>query len=86
MRRSMRGLSPPREFDPPATLKAETLCRVSYLRPMEQCPIYTEYFKAGDQVPTRLCPIHGGSVRQRVERAVGGLLQSLGRAIKGVFK
>jgi penicillin-binding protein 1A len=85
MRRTMRALAPPREFAPPATLKSETLCRVSYLRPMEQCPTYTEYLKAGDAVPSRLCPIHGGSVRQRVERAVGGLLQSLGRAIKGIF-
>ncbi len=85
MRRSSRMLAPPRQFEPPATLKTETLCRVSYLRPMEQCPTYTEYFKAGDQIPSRLCPLHGGSARQRVERAVGGLLQSLGRAIKGIF-
>jgi len=86
MRRSVRALAPPRRFEPPATLKAETLCRVSYLRPMEQCPAYTEYLKAGDQVPSRLCPVHGGNVRQRVERAVGGLLRSLGKAIKGILE
>lgn len=85
MRRSVRALSPPRAFEAPATLKTERLCSVSYLRPMEQCPTYTEYFKPGDQVPTRLCPIHGGSVGQRVQRAVGGLLRSLGEKLKGLF-
>jgi 1A family penicillin-binding protein len=85
MRRSARALSTPRAFVPPATLRTETLCRVSYLQPMEQCPTYTEYFKAGDSVPSRLCPIHGGSVKQRVARAVGGLLESLGRRLKGLL-
>jgi penicillin-binding protein 1A len=85
MRRTPRVLAPPRAFVPPATLRPETLCRVSYLQPMEDCPTYTEYLKAGDQVPAQMCPLHGGSVRQRVERAVGGLFRSLGNAIKGLF-
>lgn len=85
MRRSARVLAPPRAFDAPATLRSETLCSVSYLRPMEQCPTYIEYFKAGDQVPSQLCPLHRGSVRQRVERAVGGVFQFLGRKLKGLF-
>lgn len=85
MRRSGRALAPPRAFDPPATLRAEQLCRVSYLRPMEECPTYTEYFKAGDDIPSQLCPDHGGSVKQRVERAVGGVFRFLGGKLKGLF-
>jgi 1A family penicillin-binding protein len=85
MRRTARMMPPPRAFDPPATLRPEVLCRESYLKPMQECPTYTEYFKASDEVPSRLCPIHQGSVGQRVQRAVGGLLQSLGRAVKALF-
>ena len=46
-----------RTFTVPAGLHEEQLCRVSYLRPVEGCPVYTEYFKDGDDVPSRLCPI-----------------------------
>jgi membrane carboxypeptidase/penicillin-binding protein len=85
MRRTSRLLPPPRAFEPPSTLKGEVLCSTSYLQPMQQCPTYTEYFKATDSVPSRLCPIHGGSVRQRVARAVGGLFRALGGKLKGIF-
>ena len=51
---------PPQAFEVPAGLHEEQLCRVSYLRPVEGCPVYTEYFKEGDDVPSRLCPVHGG--------------------------
>jgi penicillin-binding protein 1A len=74
------------EFETPATLRDEPLCRISYLRPVEGCPTYTEYFKEGDQVPGRLCPIHKGSVKQRVRRAVEGFLSGLGRKIGNIFK
>jgi hypothetical protein len=37
------------------------LCRVSYLRPVEECPTYFEYFKEGDSVPDGLCPVHRGT-------------------------
>jgi membrane carboxypeptidase/penicillin-binding protein len=85
MRRSVHALPAPRAFEPPSTMKTETLCSVSYLKPMEECPTYTEYFKAEDDIPSRLCPVHGGSVRQRVERALGGVLDYLGAKIKGLF-
>ena len=62
------------------------LCRVSYLRPVEGCPVYTEYFKQDDDVPTRLCPIHQGTVKQRVARAIEGFLSGLGRKLKGIFR
>jgi hypothetical protein len=62
------------------------LCRVSYLRPVENCPTYVEYFKQGDEVPSRLCPVHQGSLKQEVRRAVGGLLSSLGRKLRDIFK
>jgi len=85
MRRAARK-HPPREFDRPAGLKEEQLCSVSYLRPVEGCPLYTEYFKEGDDVPSKLCPIHEGSFRQRARRAVQEMLSEIGRAIRGIFK
>ena len=75
-----------REFAPPETLREEQLCSVSYLKPVEGCPVYTEYFKEGDQVPTRLCPIHQGSVKQQIKRAVQGFFSGLGRKLKGIFR
>jgi hypothetical protein len=62
------------------------MCRVSYLRPVESCPTYTEYFKEGDDIPSKLCPIHEGSFKQEAQRAVQGVLSGLGRAIRGIFK
>ena len=78
MRQALRS-RPGGEFAVPATLRDEPLCRISYLRPVEGCPTYTEYFKDGDQVPGRLCPIHQGSIKQRVRRAVEGFLSRIGR-------
>jgi penicillin-binding protein 1A len=77
---------PPREFDRPAGLREEQLCSVSYLRPVDGCPLYTEYFKEGDQVPSKLCPLHQGTLRQRARRAVQDMLSEIGRAIKGIFR
>ena len=86
MRRAAR-LRVPRDFADPGGLKEEPLCRISYLKPVEGCPVYTEYFKEGDDVPSKLCPIHQGSVKQRVQRAVEGFLSGLGRKIMGkIFK
>ena len=73
-------------FAPPETLREEQLCSVSYLKPVEGCPVYTEYFKEGDPVPTRLCPIHQGSVKQQIKRAVQGFFSGLGRKLKGIFR
>ncbi|MBI2219922.1 MAG: PBP1A family penicillin-binding protein [Acidobacteria bacterium] len=85
MRRAARKY-PPQDFDRPAGLTEEPLCRDSYLRPVEDCPLYTEYFKEADEVPSKLCPLHEGSLRQRARRAMQELLAELGRALKGVFR
>jgi membrane peptidoglycan carboxypeptidase len=85
MRRTARQL-PAAEFAMPPGLQGVELCSVSYLRPVQECPVYTEYFKRGDTVPTALCPIHQGSFRERASRAVAGFLRSLGGKIAGLFK
>ena len=74
------------EFAIPTTLRDEPLCRISYLRPVDGCPTYDEYFKEGDQIPGRLCDLHQGSVKQRVQRAVEGFLSGLGRRIGRIFR
>jgi 1A family penicillin-binding protein len=76
----------PQEFQVPPGLHGEQLCNVSYLRPVEECPVYIEYFKEHDDVPSRLCPIHRGTVKQRVRRAFEGFLSGLGRKLKGIFR
>ena len=84
MRRTAQRL-PPRAFQPPGELRAEELCHVSYLRPVEGCPTYTEYFKEGDDIPSRLCTIHQGTIKQRVQRAVQGIFGAIGKGLKGIF-
>ncbi len=76
----------PDAFEAPSGLRDEVLCRISYLRPVEGCPVYTEYLKEGDEVPGRLCPLHSGSVKQRVRRALEGFFSGLGRKLKGVLR
>ena len=85
MRRVARQL-PAEPFVPPPDLQPQELCLLSYQRPVEGCPTYVEYFKGGDDIPTRLCPIHAGSLKQEVKRAVQGFLGALGRGIKGIFR
>jgi len=84
MKRTSRDLPAP-DFPAPSGITAEELCSISYLRPVEGCPIYTEYFKNGDKVPSALCPIHRGTLKQRAERAVEGFFRGLGRRLAGVF-
>jgi penicillin-binding protein 1A len=69
-------------FTPPSGMREEMLCRLSYLKPVENCPTYTEHFKEGDDIPGQLCPIHKGSVKQQIKRAVQGFFGKL----KGIFK
>jgi 1A family penicillin-binding protein len=76
----------PDAFEAPSGLRDEILCRVSYMRPVEGCPIYTEYLKDGDEVPGRLCPLHQGSVKQRLRRAVEGFLSGIGKKLKGILR
>jgi 1A family penicillin-binding protein len=85
MRRVSRRRTP-QAFDVPSGLREEQLCLVSYLRPVEGCPVYTEYFKEGDEVPSRLCPLHQGTVKQRVKRAIDELISGIGKRIKGIFR
>ena len=47
--------------------------RISYRKPVDGCPLYTEFFKEGDQIPERLCTMHRGSIRQRLTRTVARL-------------
>jgi penicillin-binding protein 1A len=77
---------PAREFTPSSEMEEVQLCKVSYLRPVEGCPLYTEYFKPGDGIPSRLCPIHQGTVKQQFKRAVQGFFSGLGRKLKGIFR
>jgi 1A family penicillin-binding protein len=85
MRRASR-LRAPGEFDAPAGLKQATLCRVSYQRPVEGCPTYTEYFKPDDSVPGKLCSLHQGTIKQQVRRAIEGVFSGIGRRIRGIFR
>jgi penicillin-binding protein 1A len=85
MRRSA-GLRAPKAFARPADLREVSLCRVSYLRPVDGCPVYTEYFKQDDEVPDRLCPVHKGSVKQRIQRTMESFFSGIKRRVLGVFK
>ena len=85
MRRA-RHFLPAQEFSPPAGLREVELCRMSYLRPMDGCPTYVEYFKEGDDLPAGLCPLHRGGVKQRVERAIDRMLGAIGRRLKRIFE
>ena len=85
MRQAAR-LRRPEAFEAPSGLHDEVLCQVSYLRPVEGCPIYTEYLKEGDIIPGRLCPIHEGTVKQRVRRVIEGVFSGLGKKIRGIFR
>ncbi len=84
MKRAAR-VRPARSFVIPEGVQGEELCSESYLHPVEQCPTYVEYFKEGDQVPTQLCPLHKGTLKQQVARAAQGVVRSLGRRLRGLF-
>jgi 1A family penicillin-binding protein len=84
MKRSARVL-PPSDFATPGGLHTVQLCSVSYLRPVEGCPVYTEYFKEGDAEPSGLCTIHRGTFKQEVRRTVEGIFRSLGSKIADIF-
>ncbi|HYM22602.1 MAG TPA: penicillin-binding transpeptidase domain-containing protein, partial [Vicinamibacterales bacterium] len=81
MKRTARAL-PPKDFPVPDGMRQEELCSVSYLRPVEGCPTYLEYFKPGDAIPSARCPIHEGTLKERANRAIEGFFRSLGRFFK----
>ena len=85
MKRTARIL-PPDEFLAPSGLTGEELCSESYLRPVSGCPRYTEYFKAGDPIPSTLCSIHRGTLEQQVKRTVEGIFRTLGSRIARIFR
>jgi membrane carboxypeptidase/penicillin-binding protein len=85
MRRASRRRVPA-AFEPPAGLTGEPLCRVSYMRPVEGCPEYVEYFKDRDEIPGRLCTLHKGSVKQRVKRALEEFFSGVGKKIRGILR
>ena len=80
------AMLPAREFGIPDDVQGVELCSVSHLKPLNECPVYTEYFKDGDGVPSELCPVHRGSLKQVAARAVQGVLRELGRSIAGIFR
>ena len=84
MRRAAQ-VRPAGEFEPPPGVEPREMCRISYLRPLEGCPTYMEYFKEGDDVPRRLCPLHEGSLKQEARRALDQVLGALGRRIRRIF-
>jgi membrane carboxypeptidase/penicillin-binding protein len=84
MKRTAR-LRPPTEFVVPAGIQPIELCSVSHAKPVSRCPVYTEYFKQGDDVPSALCAVHEGTFRQAATRAVQNVFRSLGRRIGGLF-
>ena len=85
MKRTARQL-PAREFSVAPGLRGEELCSVSYLQPVDGCPTYTEFFKEGDSVPSALCPLHRGTLKQRTTRAIEGFIRGLGSKIAGIFR
>jgi penicillin-binding protein 1A len=85
MKRTARQL-PAREFTVAPGLRGEELCSVSYVQPVDGCPTYTEFFKEGDSVPSALCPLHRGTLKQRTTRAIEGFIRGLGSKIAGIFR
>jgi penicillin-binding protein 1A len=85
MKRTAR-LLPAGSFAIPDSVHGEELCAVSYLKPVDGCPVYTEYFKDGDDIPSQLCPLHRGSFKQQATRAIAGLLRGLGSRIADLFR
>jgi len=85
MRRTARRF-PADPFAPPPRMHRETMCQLSYHRALDGCPSYVEYFKPGDHVPTQLCELHSGSLRQRAERALREVLGVIGEEIREIFR
>ena len=85
MQRAAR-MRTPAAFERPAGLEEEALCALTYHKPVDGCPLYTEFFKDGDEIPDRLCTLHPGSIRQRVSRTIQGWMDEVGRRVKGIFR
>jgi penicillin-binding protein 1A len=85
MKRTAASL-PATAFQIPEGVSPVELCSVSFAKPVSSCPVYTEYFKTGDVVPSALCTIHKGSFSERASVVVDTFFRSLGRRISGIFR
>lgn len=85
VRRTER-LLPARDFEPPFDLDELELCRITFRRPVADCPRYTEYFKEGDQPPRGKCELHSGSFEERAGRTLDRFLGRIGRRLKRIFE
>ncbi|MBI3262578.1 MAG: transglycosylase domain-containing protein [Acidobacteria bacterium] len=85
MRRAARS-RPSGRFAVPAGLRDEVLCSVTYLRPAEGCPTYVEYFKPGDAIPNRTCPLHQITLQERASRAIADMLRDISARLRGIFR
>jgi hypothetical protein len=77
---------PPQSFLVPPGLVPPELCRISYELPVEACPTYVEYFKAGDALPSQICTAHDGAWNERFSGAVGGFCRGFANRFKGIFR
>jgi penicillin-binding protein 1A len=75
-------LRTPEPFRVPTTIEDVRLCRVSHLQPRDTCPVYTEYFKLGDDVPEDNCDVHRGPSTAEV---IGGIFTRIGKGIGKIF-
>ena len=85
IRRTER-LLPAEQFEPPFDLDEALLCRLTYQRPVADCPRYTEYFKEGDEQPKGRCELHSGSFEERAGRALDRVLDRIGRRLRRIFE
>ena len=85
MRRTAQRL-PAHAFQPPGDMRPRS-CATSriYVRSRDARSI-RRYFKEGDEIPSRLCTIHQGNIKQRAQRAVQGIFGAIGKGLKGIFR
>ena len=76
----------PGAFRRPAGVRATSLCAISHHQPVDGCPLYTEYFKDGDDIPEGLCTLHEGTMKQRFVRVVESITSAIGAKIRGIFR
>ena len=84
--RRTERLLPAREFEPPFDVDEVELCRITFLRPVADCPTYVEYLKEGDELPKGRCELHRGSFEDRAGRTFGRMLGRIGRRLKRIFE
>jgi penicillin-binding protein 1A len=81
--KAIAAIRPASEFNRPDGLDAVELCSVSHLKATSACPLYTEYFKPGEAVPSETCQVHPGSPGLRAVQALEGFFRFLGRTLSG---